>query len=145
MIDTRVDVSEALAALSRASRALADGGALDSILAQVAEAAVHGSGAEIAVVWLPERNGSLVARLVRASSSALAAEIEGLRAESIETAAELVRALLDTDAVGLTVPLDAGRECRRARARTPRRAVRPRGDQRRDARGGPGLARHSTV
>ena len=107
MIDTRVDVSEALAALSRASRALADGGALDSILAQVAEAAVHGSGAEIAVVWLPERNGSLVARLVRASSSALAAEIEGLRAESIETAAELVRALLDTDAVGLTVPLDA--------------------------------------
>ena len=109
MIDTRVDVSEALAALSRASRALADGAALDSILAQVAEAAVHGSGAEIAVVWLPERSGSLVARLVRASSSALAAEIEGLRAESIETAAELVRALLDTDAVGLTVQLDADR------------------------------------
>ena len=107
MIDTRVDVSEALAALSRASRALADGGALDSILAQVAEAAVHGTGAEIAVVWLPERDGSLVARLVRASSSALAAEIEGLQAKSVETATELVRGLLDSDAVALTVPLDA--------------------------------------
>jgi serine phosphatase RsbU (regulator of sigma subunit) len=107
MIDTRVDVSDALAALSRASRALADGGPLDSILAQIAEAAVHGAGAEIAVVWLPERDGSLVARLVRASSSAIAAEIEGLRAGSVETAVELVRGLLDTDAVGLTVPLDA--------------------------------------
>ena len=82
-------------------------GPLDSILAQVAEAAVHGTGAEIAVVWLPERDGSLVARLVRASSSALAAEIEGLHAKSIETAMELVRGLLDTDAVALTVPLDA--------------------------------------
>ena len=106
MIDTRADVSEALAALSRASRALVEGAALDPILAELAEAAIHGTGAEIAVVWLPDRAGSLVARLVRASSSALAAEIEGLRADSIETAAELVRALLDADAVGLTVPLD---------------------------------------
>jgi serine phosphatase RsbU (regulator of sigma subunit) len=107
MIDSRVDVAEALAALSRASRALAEGSALEPILAQLTEAAIHGTGAEIAVVWLPERNGSLIARLVRASSSALAAEIEGLQAESVETAAELVRALLDADAVGLTVPLDA--------------------------------------
>src|SRR6185503_981818 len=107
MIDTRVDVSEALAALSRASRSLAYGGALDPILAQVTEAAVHGTGAEIAVVWLPERNGSLVARLVRASSSALAAEIEGLQAKSVEAGMELVRGLLDTDAVAFTVPLDA--------------------------------------
>ena len=82
MIDTRVDVSEALAALSRASRALAEGGGLDSILAQVAGAAIHGTGAEIAVVWLPERDGSLVARLVRASSSAHAAEIEGAPSRS---------------------------------------------------------------
>ena len=106
MIDTRVDVSEALAALSRAGRALADGGTLDSILAQVAEAAVRGTGAEIAVLWLPERGGLLVARLVRASSSALAAEIEGLRARSLEAAMESVRALVDADAVVLTVPLD---------------------------------------
>jgi serine phosphatase RsbU (regulator of sigma subunit)/putative methionine-R-sulfoxide reductase with GAF domain len=108
MIDSRADVSEALAALSRASHALAEGAALDPILAQLAEAAIHGSGAEIAVVWLPERGGSFVARLVRASSSALAAQIEGLRAESVETAAELVRTLLDAGAVGLTVPFDAG-------------------------------------
>ncbi len=107
MIDTRVDVSEALAALSRASRALGEGGTLDSILAQVADAAIRGAGAEIAVVWLPERDGSLVARLVRASSSVHAAEIEGLHAKSIERAMELVRGLLDTDAVGLAVPLDA--------------------------------------
>jgi serine phosphatase RsbU (regulator of sigma subunit) len=107
MIDSRADVSEALAALSRASHALAEGAALDSILAQLAEAAIHGSGAEIAVVWLPERGGSFVARLVRASSSALAAQIEGLRAESVEAAAELVRTRLDAGAVGLTVPFDA--------------------------------------
>src|SRR4051812_9641922 len=106
MIDTRLDVSEALAALSRASRALGEGAALDSILAQVAEAASRGAGAEVTVVWLPEQDGSLVARLVRASSSAHAAEIEGLHAESIESAMELVRGLLDTDAVGLVVPLD---------------------------------------
>jgi serine phosphatase RsbU (regulator of sigma subunit) len=110
MIDSRADVSEALAALSRASHALAEGAALDPILAQLAEAAIHGSGAEIAVVWLPEHSGSFVARLVRASSSALAAEIEGLSAESIETAAEHVRGLLDPGAVGLTVPFDADGE-----------------------------------
>jgi serine phosphatase RsbU (regulator of sigma subunit) len=108
MIDTRVDVSEALAALSRASRALGEGAALDSILAEVAEAAIRGVGAEIAVIWLPERDGSLVARLVRASSSAHAAEIEGLHATSIERAMELVRGVLDTDAVDLAVPLDSG-------------------------------------
>ena len=145
MIDTRVDVSEALAALSRASRALADGGALDSILAQVAEAAVHGTGAEIAVVWLPERDGSLVARLVRASSSALAAEIEGLRASRSRRAMELVRGLLDADAVGLTVPLDADGGAGAlglARRAGPfdREAT-----QRRDARGRPGLARDAAV
>jgi serine phosphatase RsbU (regulator of sigma subunit) len=108
MIDSRVDVSEALAALSRAGRALGEGAALEPILAEVADAAVHGTGAEIAVVWLPERDGSLVARLVRASSSALAAELEGLRAASAETAVELVRARLSPDAFALTVPLDAG-------------------------------------
>jgi serine phosphatase RsbU (regulator of sigma subunit) len=108
MIATRLDVSEALAALSRASRALGEGAALDSILAEVAEAVTRGSGAEIAVVWLPERDGSLVARLVRASSSAHAAEIEGLHATSIERAMEHVRGPLDTDAVDLAVPLDSG-------------------------------------
>ena len=39
--------------------------------------ASHGTGAEVAVVWLPERDGSLVARAVGPPSGALAAEIEG--------------------------------------------------------------------
>ena len=51
---------------------------------------------------------SLVARLAGRPSSALAAEIEGLQAESIETGQEARRGLLDTEGrSGPLWPLDA--------------------------------------
>ena len=106
MIDTRTDVSEALAALSRAARALASGAALDAILGELVEAAVLGTGAEIAAVWLPDRTGMLVARTVRASSGSLAAELEGRRMESVKAAATLVGGLLEGEAATLSVPLE---------------------------------------
>src|SRR5688500_14700484 len=101
---TRADLGEALAALSRASRDLYAGTRLDPVLAELAEAAALGSGAEVAAVWLPQR-GALSARAVWAVSAALAAELEGRTAASIEAAAELVRQRLDDGAVTLFVPV----------------------------------------
>ena len=109
MIGSRAstDVSEALAVLAAAARALAGGAPIEPTLAELARAAAAGTGAEVAVVWLPEREGALVARSVSSASVGLAAEIEGLRAESIAAAATLVRARLDESAEGLTLPFDA--------------------------------------
>jgi serine phosphatase RsbU (regulator of sigma subunit) len=78
------------------------------VLAELVEAAAQGASSELAVVWLPDRGGSLVARAVSAASAALAAEVEGLRAESVEQAAALSRARLGADASGLTIPVHAG-------------------------------------
>jgi GAF domain-containing protein len=94
VISARPDLGEALAALGRATTSLAHGGALQPTLDEVTEAIAHGTGAEVAAVWLPESDGSFVARAV-AASGALAAEVEGFRAESREAAAQFVR-----DAVG---------------------------------------------
>ena len=109
MIGSRAssDVAEALAVLARSARALAGGAPIEQTLAELAEAAATGTGAEVAVIWLPERGGALVARSVSSSSAGLAAEIEGLRAESIERAAAVVRARLDDTVEALTVPFDA--------------------------------------
>ena len=109
MIGSRAssDVAEALAVLARSARALAGGAPIEQTLAELAEAAARGTGAEVAVIWLPERGGALVARSVSSSSAGLAAEIEGLRAESIERAAAVVRARLDDTVEALTVPFDA--------------------------------------
>jgi len=107
VIETRTDVSEALAAFSRAGRALANGAALEPILSDLVKAAAHGTGAEIAAVWLPAHGGTLVARAVWASSGSLAAELEGRRAESADTAATLVSARFEGEVVTLNVPLDA--------------------------------------
>jgi serine phosphatase RsbU (regulator of sigma subunit) len=104
---TVADVAEALAGLSRASRSLAAGASLEPALAELVEAAAVGSGAELVAIWLPERDGSLAARAVWAPSGALAAEVESLRAPSVEAAAQLVRARVGADVAGLTVPLDA--------------------------------------
>ena len=106
MIETRTDVSEALAAFSRATRSLAGGAALEPLLGELVEAAGHGTGAEIAAVWIPDRAGALVARAVWAASGALAAELEGRRTESVETAALLVSSRFDGEVVTLSVPLD---------------------------------------
>jgi serine phosphatase RsbU (regulator of sigma subunit)/putative methionine-R-sulfoxide reductase with GAF domain len=108
VIETRTDVSEALAAFSRAGRALANGAALEPILSDLVQAAAHGTGAEIAAVWLPAHGGTLVARAVWASSGSLAAELEGRRTDSVETAARLVSTRFEGEVATLNVPLDDG-------------------------------------
>ena len=105
MISARPDLGEALAALARATTSLANGGALQPTLDEVTEAVAHGTGAEVAAVWLPEPDGSFVARAV-AASGALAAEVEGFRAESREAAAQFVRDAVGPDAIGLSLALD---------------------------------------
>ncbi|MDX6399002.1 MAG: hypothetical protein QOJ43_2410 [Gaiellaceae bacterium] len=104
---TRPDVAEALAGLSRASRSLASGSQLETILSELVEAAGVGVGAELAAIWLPTRAGEVVARAVWATSGALVAEVEGSRAPSVDRAAAFARARVGADASGLTVPLEA--------------------------------------
>ncbi len=99
-------MAEALAGLSRASRSLTGGAQLDPILAEVVEAAALGAGADLAAIWLSEPSGSLTVRAVWAPSGALAAEVESLRALSLEEAAQLARARVDGEASGLTIPLE---------------------------------------
>ena len=107
MIETRTDLSVALAAFSRAGRLLAGDAELDPILAELVEAAARGTGAELAAVWLPDRAGTLVARAVWASSGSLAAELDGRRTESVETAATLVAARFEGEVETLSIPFDA--------------------------------------
>jgi serine phosphatase RsbU (regulator of sigma subunit) len=107
MIGTRADLAEALAGLSRVGRSLDRGAELEPILADIAEAAAQGAGAELVVVWLPDRTDGLVARAVWAVSGAIAAELEGQQAASLQAAATATRERLDGDAAGLTVPLGA--------------------------------------
>ena len=100
-------MTDALALLTHASRSLAGGAPIAQTLAELAEAAAQGAGAEVAVVWLPERDGALVARSVWSASAGLTAELEGLRVESLAGAAALVRGRLDEGGEGLTVPFGA--------------------------------------
>jgi serine phosphatase RsbU (regulator of sigma subunit)/putative methionine-R-sulfoxide reductase with GAF domain len=108
-IETRTDVSEALAALSRAGKALAGGAPLEPILGELIEAAARGTGADIGVVWLPAAGEILVARAVWASSGSLAAELEGRRTESVDTAATLVSAHFEGEVTTLNLPFAADR------------------------------------
>jgi serine phosphatase RsbU (regulator of sigma subunit) len=103
-----VNVAEALAGLSRVSRSLANGEELEPVLREIAESAARGAGAEVAVIWLPGPDAELVGEAVWASARTLAAELEELRADSVEHAARIVRGRLGESAVGLTVPLDVG-------------------------------------
>ncbi len=93
--------------LERAARSLASEAPIEQTYAELAEAAAHGSGADVAVLWLPEPDGDLVARAVWSASAGLAAEIDGLRVASLVRAAMVVRARLDESAEGSTVPFDA--------------------------------------
>jgi len=108
LIGTRAssDVAEALAVLARAARALADGSPIEHVLAELAEAAARGAGAEVAVIWLPVGDGAVAARSVWSVSAATGAEIEGLRAESLEGAATIVQARLD-GSIAATIPFAA--------------------------------------
>ena len=109
MIGSRAstDVASALAALARTAGSLAAGASIEQALAELVRAAAQGTGADVAVLWLPEPGGALVARSVWSSSAGLAAELEGLRVEADEHAAAVVRSRLDESAEGLTVPFDA--------------------------------------
>ncbi len=105
-IENRADISEALAALSRAGRSLADGASLDPILAELVDAAAQGTGADLAAVWLPDRDRILVARAVQATSGAHVAELEGARADSMRTARKLLRARLEGEPESMSVHID---------------------------------------
>ena len=106
---TRADVAEALALFARAVRALAAGDPLERIFGELTAAAASGTGAEVAVAWLPRGDGLLVARSVSSVSAGLAAELEGLRAESPEAAAAIVAGRLGEGHEALTVPFAAAR------------------------------------
>jgi serine phosphatase RsbU (regulator of sigma subunit) len=108
LIETRTDLSVALAAFSRAGRLLTLDAELEPILAELVEAAARGTGSELAAVWLPDRSGAFVARAVWASSGSLAAQLDGRRAETLEGAAALVGAHFEGDVETLGVPLDVG-------------------------------------
>ena len=109
MIGSRasIDVASALAALARTAGSLGAGAPIEQALAELIRAAAQGTGAELAVLWLPEPGGALVARAVWCSSAGLAAELEGLRVEAGEHPAAVVRSRLDEGAEGLTVPFEA--------------------------------------
>ena len=109
MIGSRAstDVASALAALARTAGSLAAGAPIEQALAELVRAAAQGTGADVAVLWLPEPGGALVARSVWSSSAGLAAELEGLRVEADQHPAGVVRSRLDEGAEGLTVPFDA--------------------------------------
>jgi serine phosphatase RsbU (regulator of sigma subunit) len=100
------DLAEALAVLERAARSLVVGAPIEQTLVELAEAAAKGSGADVAVLWLPEPDGGLVARSIWSTSAGLAAEIEGLHVESLASAATVVRGRLDENAEGTTVPFE---------------------------------------
>ena len=104
---TPADVGDALAALSRASRSLSAGAPLEPTLAELAGAAAQGTGADVAVVWLPDGAASLSARSVWSPSAGLAAELEGSRVETLEETAELLVSRVGDGAEVLTAPFDA--------------------------------------
>ncbi len=94
----------ALAALADASRAIAAGVELQPALEGVLEAVALATGAELAVIWLRDRE-ALAVRAVWATSGALAAQVDGLRAPDGNTL-PLLQARVGTDAVSLSLALE---------------------------------------
>ncbi|HUQ23701.1 MAG TPA: SpoIIE family protein phosphatase [Gaiellaceae bacterium] len=109
MLDTRTDLSVALAALSRAGRLLTGASTLEPILGELVEAAARGTGSELAAVWLPDRTGTLVARAVWASSGSLVAELDGRQADTPAAAAASLGTHFEGEMETLSVPLDLDR------------------------------------
>src|SRR5947207_10311500 len=68
----------ALEALAAALRRLAEGGAAEDALQEIAEAAATGTGADLALVWVRGER-SLEVRIVTAASTSVAAELQGSR------------------------------------------------------------------
>src|SRR5262249_33538313 len=75
----------ALEALAGALRRLAEGGAAEHILQEIAEAAVIAAGADVVIIWM-RAEGSFEANTVAAVSSSVAAELQGGRVQDDETA-----------------------------------------------------------
>jgi serine phosphatase RsbU (regulator of sigma subunit) len=73
------DGAMALESLADALRRLGEGSSLDAALRAIADAAVAATGAEVAVVRVLDQNLSLEARAVSASSTSVAAELQGSR------------------------------------------------------------------
>ena len=101
----RAELSEALAALAEAGRAVAAGEPFRPTLDAIAEAVALATSAELVVVSLRERGDELVARTVWSASAALGAEIEGLRATDAVGTAEALRKRLGPGATALGLPL----------------------------------------
>jgi len=101
----RAELSEALAALAEAGRAVAAGEPFRPTLDAIAEAVALATSAELVVVSLRERGDELVARTVWSASAALGAEIEGLRATDAVGTAEALRKRLGRGATALGLPL----------------------------------------
>ncbi|NUT56575.1 MAG: hypothetical protein HOQ03_11430, partial [Thermoleophilia bacterium] len=107
MIGSRADVADALRVLARSARALATGAPTEQTYAELLEAAARGTGAEVAVLWVPAAEGTLQARAVWAASAGVAAELEGLRVEPPDGPAALVRRRLGRTTETFAVPFAA--------------------------------------
>jgi len=77
----------ALEALAAALRRLAEGRAAEDALQEIAEAAAIGAGADLVLVWVRGER-SLEARIVRAASTSVAAELQGSRVGDAGTGEE---------------------------------------------------------
>jgi serine phosphatase RsbU (regulator of sigma subunit) len=77
----------ALETLAAALRRLAEGGAVEEALQEIAEAAAAGAGADLVLVWVRGER-SLEARIVTAASTSVAAELQGSRVGDPDTEEE---------------------------------------------------------
>src|SRR5919198_422401 len=76
-----LEETEALGALAGALRRLAEGASLDDALRAIAEAVSRAARAEVAVICVLDETGAwLEARAVAASSTSVAAQLQGSRA-----------------------------------------------------------------
>ena len=78
----------ALEALAAALRGLAEGGAAEDALQEIAEAAATGAAADLVLVWVRGER-SLEARIVTAASTSVAAELQGSRVGDAGTEEEV--------------------------------------------------------
>src|SRR5215210_929523 len=105
-VRTGADVEAALETLARAANALATGAPQKAGLSELVRAAATGTGAEVAVLWLSERDTAVSIRDVWSVSAGIAAELDGLRAASLAAGMELLLDRLGGEREFLTVPFE---------------------------------------
>ena len=103
----RLEPAASLAALVDASSAIAAGAELQPALEALLQAAAQATGADLAAIWLRSRDGYVV-HAVWATSGAVAAEVDGLRADDRRGTLALLRKHVGADAVSLSLRLQAG-------------------------------------